>query len=131
MSTDRTLTFSDGTYTYDIADRGGFLQNIRYTPRKPIQKFVEVPGRTKPLDISRAATGNMGYTPATWEYDVAFIGTESMATNDYRARAIESLINGEIMTVQDFSGTHEAEIAVTRHEHVGRYTTITIQATEV
>ena len=128
MSRDMTLTFSDGNITIDIANFGAILQDSRFMPAQPITKFVEVPGRAKPLNISRVANGYMTYDSAYHEYDVAFISNSTIAANNANAKNFCNGINGKLLEVSDFSGTYDAEVSVTKFDRVGEYVLMTIRA---
>lgn len=126
---DMSLTLNDGTRTLPISQfGGGILQDSRLTPAQPLQKFVEIPGRSKPLDISRAATGNMAYSSEVREYDVAIVGNDNIAGNDNQGRTLVNFVNGKVITITDHASTYDAECSITKYERVGEYVLLTIQA---
>lgn len=130
MSRDMTLTFTVGESVFSIATFGGVLSDMAYTPPQPIQRFVEIPGRSQPLDISRAATGTMTYTHAVYTYVVSFIGYDGFNMNDRYAKLFVEDINGKICDVNGpYDNDYTAEVAVTNYEALGEFVRITIECT--
>jgi hypothetical protein len=127
-----TLTFSDGTNTYSIATYGGILSAVRYTPPQPIQQFVDVPGRSTPIDISRTATGYIGFGSAVYEYDVAIVGYDNIAQNDAQASNLASYLNGNYLAVSDaLSNSYNGEVSITSYTFLGEYVIMTIRVVVV
>ena len=132
MSRSMTLTFTTNSHTYDIATYGGVLSDATFMPRQPILRFVEITGRSQPLDISRAATGSMTYTSAVYTYVVSIVGSDTISANNSNARLLVAYINGKVCEVASGpDGTYDAEVAVTNYERVGEFVRITIECTEV
>lgn len=120
------------TYSKSISYYNAVLSDVRYTPKQPIIKTVEIPGRSAPLDISRAATGTMGYTAALYEFDVSFVGSAALVTNAYNATDLMGFVNGQYCTVTYKSGNTSigvinGEVSVTKYEYVGAYVLLTIR----
>lgn len=130
MSRDMSLVFSSNSNTFDIADYGGVLTDSAYKPELPVYKYVDIPGREFPLDISRAATGNLNYEPPVHSFTVAFVGRDSIAANDAQAQIFVLSVNGKTMGIQAL-GVSEYDsfnVSVTGYERVGEYVKVTIEA---
>lgn len=128
---DMTCTFTVNSTEYDIANYNGVLQAYRFTPREPIFRFVEIPGRSEPIDISRAATGNMTYTNAKHEIDVAVVDSNLLSENLSLAQFLADAVNGNIAEVEVSGQTFTAEVACTKFEFVGEFVLLTFTCTEV
>lgn len=127
---DLSLVFSSASNTFDIADYGGVLVDSAYKPAQPVYKYVEIPGREFPLDISRAATGNLNYDMATCTFVVAFVGGDSIAANDAQAQLFVLSVNGKTMGISALGVSEDDSfnVSVTGYERVGEYVRITIEA---
>ena len=134
MSRTMTLAFKDmlaqSSTLWDISTYGGVLCDCQLTEGVPAFRFVDIPGRSRPLDVSRAATGNMAYSGAVHTYRVALIGNDTIANNETAAQNIITRVNGKKCQVNDPFSTYVCECAVTSHERIGEYVMLTITATE-
>lgn len=130
---DMSLSFStesDGGTSYNIASYYMILGNVTRTPRQPIYNFVEVPGRAYPLDLSRAASGQIAWTREVLEFELWCLSSSETAATIYSsmqwARAFERAVNGKRLYVHcsdvaAWDETFYAEVSVTSVEYVGEY----------
>ena len=130
MSSD--VKFTVNNYQYSLNVSGGVLTDYRYFPKQPVLKFVEIPGRSEPLDISLAATGSMQYTSARHEMDCTFYKWSALGySNDYYASTFMNNVNGKRALVEVNNESFTAEVSVADFQYLGDCVMVTFDCTEV